>query len=656
MRINFRQGLLSFQKDSGSPVYLQPALTPGFITHVISPIPTAVTFAHGDADYLQTFDDTVTNAWGPVLPGVSNYLYWDVDLLTSDVTRGITTLIPISSLTTPVSPVNDQHWFDLTTNTMRVWSQAKNRWQPKVRVFAGTVVNGNTNVITMFSEGSQVGLVGPSNPGYIMLDSQLQPLRTSTGAFLTDDGAVRVRSTVGTSGVLVQPANRVVPVRAGESIPAMSLVYFSGADTVRLASSNPALLPARIPMGVITEPLVSGDVGNLVPFGEITYDQWDWSASPGAPLYCGDAGEITLARPQGLLAYRVGFVKNKTTVLLMVDAETYPQVYSASAAQLLVHGTTPVTVTDVVNGLGERVVTIGVPNSTALTPGLMTAAQFTQLGQHETRITSAEVNIATLQVTKANVIHTHPIADVLLLQPALDTLTASLLAKADKVVGAVSGHLAALNSAGNLTDSGYAPSAFALVAHTHTIPDVIGLQTALDQRALRNHLNAFNEVFQGVNRAGSTDVGVGLDLNAVLLLKSDVGHLHAIADVTGLVAALNNKIDVGTNFPISQIINLQTELNNRALVSHTHVPAAILGGTNGYVVMSNGTNGYWAPLPPSSGVNILDDLADVTITAPTVGQILRYTSYGWVNSDETVAAAYVPLLPTTTVSLGTVLA
>lgn len=675
MRIAFRQGLITFQKDAGNPVFLQPSTVNGFVDHIVSPTVTTVAFAHGSSDYLQSFDNTVAAAWGPLTPGVDNYLYFDIDLLTADVSRGITTLIPVNSLVAPSSPADGQHWFDLASTTMKVWSTARNKWQPKIRVFAARVVNGSTNSIVMYDEGSQVGLNTPSNPGYIMLDSQLQPLRKSTGEFLTDDTAVHVRSTVGTSGVLVQPVNRIVPIRAGEDIPAMSLVYISAPDTVRLASSNPSLIPSRVPVGVVVDAIASGDVGTLTSFGEITWDMWplqpgplgaNFAANAGAPLYCGNNGEITLVRPAGLLAYRVGFVKNATTIMFSVDAETFPQVYQADVDSLVITGTPPIAVADVINGLGERIVTVSATLSSSSASGLMSSAQFNQLVDHDNRLDVAEQDINDLEINKANVVHTHVIANVTGLQSALDVLTTALTTKTDKVAGATVGNFAGLNVSGNLTDSGYGPTAFSLVGHTHTIPDVTGLQTALNNKSNRAHINSFAEVFQGVDRTGPTDVATGLDLNAVLLTKSDVGHthiianvtglqtaldnrslvghthaipdvsglqtaldgksdvghthvianvsglqaaldaksdvghVHAIANVTGLQAALDAKSDVGHIHAIANVTGLQTELDNRALVSHTHSPSAIVGGTSGQVLVSNGTNGTWATLPASA--------------------------------------------------------
>jgi hypothetical protein len=501
MNINFRQGLIGFQQDTGNPVYLQPSVTPGFVSHVVSPTPTIAAFAHAGSDYLVKFETTVANAWQITAP-VTTYLYWDIDQLTAQVTRGITIPIPINSLTTPALPVDDQHWFDLNVNLMKVWSTARNKWVEKIRLFAGHVIGGNTNAIVMFPAGSQINLNTPSNPGYILLDSMLQPLKKSSlnGEFLTDDDQARVLTTVGTAGVLVQPVNRVIPVRAGEAIPKMSMVYFSAADTVRLASSDPGLIPSRPPIGILVDALASGEVGTLVTGGEVTYDQWDWSASPGAALYSDSFGQLSLVRPAGLMAFRVGFVKNARTVLVHVDSETNPQVYEVSANDFVITGQTPVTTTDVINGIGERVITIIVPDVTTVQRGLMTAAQHIALDSYGIRISDVEAGIVLLESSKANVIHSHAISDVTGLQTALN-------GKSD---------------VGHNHDLAYAPIVhnhdlvYAPIMHGHNIGDVSGLQTALNQKANRSHLNAFNEIFGSVDRTGLFDVGTAPTLEEVL--------------------------------------------------------------------------------------------------------------------------------------------
>ena len=553
MKINFRQGIISSQVDgTGQPLYLVASSTPNAVDLNVSPTPCAVTFAHGSSDYLQVFSSAVPAAWGPV-PPTTSYLYWDIDLLSAAVSYGLTTLEPVASTVEPLSPPAPLgqavfHWFDMNANTMKIWTGTK--WRAVVRVFAG-VVNGSTANITMEPLGqSWKGVLSvPANTGFIATDIFSNPLRTLAGEFVTTETAVRFRNTVGTSGVLAVLPNAFVPVRAGENIPAMSLVHFRNDGTVGLASGNPALMPTRIPVGVIQQALGLNEVGSLTQNGEITYDQWDWSAHIGRPVYCGENGEIVTSRPPGLMAYRVGVVKNAKTILFLVDAETMPQVYQAAPSQIIIAGTSPVTSSSAVNGLGEIVWTIGMPAASIGNSGYMTVLQATTLESNEIRITAAEAALA----GKANLVHGHAIADVTGLQLALDG-KAPLVHNHDTMYSPL-GH----------NHDGY----HALVVHSHNISDVLGLSAALGDKidkvptAIVGNLPIFI--------AGGNVEDSGLAPSAFSL----VGHGHAIADVTGLQLALDSKADVIHTHAISDIIPLQNELDNRSLIGHTHVAANI---------------------------------------------------------------------------------
>lgn len=559
MRVPFRQGLLSFQKIGSTPTFLQQSSTDStFVSQIVEPTPIVATFAHGTSDYLQVFDTTVDLAWGPIL-NTTTYLFWDMDRFTGAITRGTTVLEPVVSLLTPQSPVNGQNWFDLNVNKMKMWKASTSSWVEVIRVFAGRI-NGST--ITANNEGTQVGINTPATAGYVMLDTLLNPLRKSNGEFLTDSEPSYVRTTSSTSGVLVQPVSKVIIVKAAESIPRMSLVYFSAADTVRLASSSPALMPNRVPVGMIMDQLNIGDQGTVVVGGEISYDQWDWSATPGAALYATSSGQVTTNRPAGLMAYRVGFVKNANTIIFNVDAETTPQVYTANENAVLISGIDPVVITDELNGLGERVVTIAVDEATSTLPGLLSASGFNLLGAVESRLTGVEADVTNLELNKADAGHMHVIADVTDLQTTLDAKAAIIHT-----------HVAA-----DVTDLQPLLDAKANAVHMHVIPDVTGLQTALNQKAFAVHLNEFDEIFETVTRTpGSADVGSGATLASALAAKADVVHIHAIADVTNLQAELSNRAFAVHTHSIAQITGLQTELNTKAAIIHTHVIGDVIG-------------------------------------------------------------------------------
>ena len=665
MKLGFRQGLVSYQKNGlNQPTFLLPSGTANFVAFDVSPTPTVANFAHGGTNVLVNFDVDVPAAWGPLTPGVTAYLYWDIDLLSGAVTRGITTLIPISQLEAPTSPSFDQHWFDLTTTKMKVWNGSK--WQEKVRLFAGQVNNGNTSQIVPYTAGSQVGLNVECDAGYLVFDaSNPSPLPVKLypqGEFLTSATPVRMKTTAGTSGVVAAPPNTFIPVRASENIPKFSIVFFSGEDTVGLASSNPALPQPKTPVGIVQEDLDVNEVGTLTQVGEVSWDQWpfDLSAHIGKPVYCGENGEVTPVRPNTLMAYRVGFVKNATTIVFNVDAETLPQIYQADVNDIQINGVSPLTSTPAVV-MGERIWTLEMPAATASAAGYATAAQITQLN-------TATSDIATINgilPTKADVNHTHIIGDVTGLQGALDALTASLATKTDRIVPASPGNFASLTVSGNLADSGYSSASFAPVSHTHIIAEITNLQTVLDGKSDVGHTHVI---------ADTTGLQAALDgkaplvhlhaisdvtgLQTALNNKSDVGHTHVMADISGLTAALSLKSDVGHTHVIAEVTGLQAALDSKAAIFHTHVIGDVTGlqtALDGKVskagdTMTGALTLSGDPVLPLQAatkqyvdaniftIGSIDQHTDVDTTTapPAVGDTLKWNGTNWVPGADNV--------------------
>ena len=120
-------------------------------------------------------------------------------------------------------------------------------------------------------------------------------------------------------------------------------------------------------------------------------------------------------------------------------------------------------------------------------------------------------------------------------------------------------NLAALTDDGNVTDSGIAPADIeemrqdidgkADVTHTHAIADVNGLQATLDEHTTDiQDLRDYKADIAAVNAEARAR-------EQALALKADVTHTHAIADVNGLGA---------------KISNLNALLNAKADATHTH--------------------------------------------------------------------------------------
>jgi hypothetical protein len=146
--------------------------------------------------------------------------------------------------------------------------------------------------------------------------------------------------------------------------------------------------------------------------------------------------------------------------------------------------------------------------------------------------------------------HTHIIADVTGLQPALD-------AKANTV------HTHSIN---NVTGLQPALDGKANTAHTHIIGDVTGLQTALDGKANTTHNHIIGDV---------------TGLQPALDGKANATHTHALNALTGVSLpspATNNLFGFdGTNWVARNTIDI-----NSAVIRNTgsyDTPALTIGGT-----------------------------------------------------------------------------
>lgn len=627
MKLNFRQGLVSFQKNSASsPSYLIQSNTPGYLDLNVAPTPLVATIAHGSTDYLLVFESSVPAAFGPFPTSSDSYLFIEIDLITGQTKFGTTSLEPIVSPEVPTQSAAGQMWFDRMTNQMFVRNNSNTKFVPSPRLLLGKLSSGALSSLVMKDVGTQVNLNVEATPGFIMLDEALRPLRTSAGEFLTTDSTVRIKSTQNGSGVLASPINSYIPVRANEAIPAMSLVYFVGADAVALASSDPALSVAKTPIGIVKQALAQNEVGVITQTGEISYDQWNWAAETfGKPLYCGDFGEIVTSRPQGLQAYRIGFVKNHNTILFGIDSETLPQVYSAPGA--IIHGVSPIVAVDSTNSSNENVTSISIQASAPGTNGYMSGDQASTLDAVDTQVTQNTTDIQQLQVGKADVNHTHVISDVSGLQIALDNklnIDANFDSRYSQVGHNHDGRyalLAHLHAIADVTGLPDALSGKANVIHAHQITDITNLQSELDNRAFNNHTHTISNVsgLQAAldSKANSTHTHIITDVSGLqeaLDLRSLLGHAHVINDITGLVAALAGKSDTSHTHAFTSLSDVDLTLNN------------------GWVVSYSTSAGKFVTTPPSSGgASSLSTLSDVQLTSVGVGDIFFNNGSKWTS-------------------------
>jgi len=323
MHITFRQGIIRASTSISAPQFVQKSsLTGTSVDLIISPEPVVFTFAHYSSNYLFEEGNSIPGAWGTGTVGSINgpmaelgetqYLFWDVNLASGELTRGWTLIPPISGTSEPALPVHDMHWFDVTTMRMRVYRKPNPNdtgyWQDKIRLFAATY--SSSGLVTPMPIGSQVGVLnGAYTTGNIILGINNKPLRQSDGTFVTTESNLIIYQT---SGQNVKFDMALVFAQAAEEIPKFHLVTFAPDRKISLASN--ANINSFV-SGIVVEDLYQDDVGQVITNGVVRNEQWDWTPEQiNKPLFCGPSGQITLSPPVFGAVQQIGFVYDQDSI------------------------------------------------------------------------------------------------------------------------------------------------------------------------------------------------------------------------------------------------------------------------------------------------------------------------------------------------------
>ena len=295
-----------------TPAFIKHSNTETFIDFDANIEPTVLAFAHKNANYLIELTKSENLAWGPIVSGKVNYLYWDVNLITGLITRGITLEPTMYSGATPTNPLFDQHWFDLQTTTMKVWNGRK--WLEVIRLFAGEVRNAST-IISYASNTSQAGIFGDLyETGNILYDVYNKPLRQSDGSFATSSSQFILSNT---SSKSVKLEGNLISGQAAEPIPAYSLVKQTPNSRIKLSSSSD---PYSRVCGIVTGDLYPGEVGYVISNGLIKNPEWNFPENRiGRPVFCGSFGNVTVNPPLNGVLQIIGFVFDKDTINLSIQ-------------------------------------------------------------------------------------------------------------------------------------------------------------------------------------------------------------------------------------------------------------------------------------------------------------------------------------------------
>lgn len=313
MQLNFRHGIIKGEHGiSNIPQYL--TVSPSGINLYVDRIQLQVSIAHGSSDYTYQESSSITNAWPGPFSSIQNYfLYIDINQQTGVRTFGTTSLTPIKTITPPVSPVDGQHWFDMTKTVMKVRSGS--RWIEVVRIFVGNLESGATLRIEPF--GSTVNISGVNiNSGFILFDDELKPIKKfdtlNRGKFLTTETPL--------ASQLMRSASFKLEVgmttaQATETIPKWAPVCYKEPNKISISKNSEWNFPT---IGISSQEMLPGEVSTIITSGYAQDPNWDFSELVNTKLYVSEFGELTTTIPQSFSIQEIGTIIDQNRILINI--------------------------------------------------------------------------------------------------------------------------------------------------------------------------------------------------------------------------------------------------------------------------------------------------------------------------------------------------
>lgn len=347
MRIPFRQGVVQAEQ----PQFIQVSLP--YASLYVQDTPLIATMSAGTKDYLVIEKVSVQNAWGPLAPGQTVWLYLDLDIRTGVRTFGKTNIAPIVSSTAPTHPSQGRHWYDTGNRTVKVWIGST--WQVKNRVFLCKLDSGVIPTsLTQNADftGSQVDDSTVIFAGQVVFDNSNNPLKGTDGKFITTEDKLRTQTAMGAG---VKLSALISEAEAAENLPAYSIVTY--VDFGRINRANATTGTETGQYGIIESSAAKGETVNVVTSGIVSNASWDWtSVGINQPLYCTSTGLLSTSP----------VAPNQIPIATIVGKQTIQLGTPRVSVSPTVTNTTTVaapTMTDVVPGVAKLNMPAAVPSA-----------------------------------------------------------------------------------------------------------------------------------------------------------------------------------------------------------------------------------------------------------------------------------------------------
>lgn len=310
MRIYFRHGLYRAEKNAAGHAVLTNTSSPGIVARATNS-PIVWSIAHHEKNYtVAEYNAVVFATPSDLATAAESWLYVDLQISTGQKTYGLTRTAPTYGPVAPTNPVDDQHWFDTTQFTTKVYITASKSWQERVRLVFG---HWNGLKFDPINYGSSVGLSVPAgtNSGTILYDATGKALKDSKGRFVTS--VDKMFSDGAATHQFVLESN-ITHAIANENIPAFHIVKWVDFDLVELANYTDT---SNAVVAIALNAATKGNPVELCIQGKVVNDAWNW-ANVNATLWVSESGEFSTVDPYDLQSH----AKRRVPIARVVDRNT----------------------------------------------------------------------------------------------------------------------------------------------------------------------------------------------------------------------------------------------------------------------------------------------------------------------------------------------
>jgi hypothetical protein len=278
MNFQYGQGIVNAPIVNGSVSFLKMNLTRNndvaAVDIYVEQAPVRAVITSGENHYIVEEKSSIVEAWTIADLTKDQWLFWDIDRETGQLSRGITYIKPSVGSVEPTLPVGGL-WYDTSAKQMKI--RTSTGWDKVLRVFAGYISGSH---LQHYQLESQANISGPIEAGYVLSDSDDHALLDESQNVVSSTEVVADHQRLNLD---VDVLNKI----AKEPLPRFSVITVKP-DGVHLWQ------PGDVPSGMVEADTPAGEVASIIVSAVVNNKTWNFKTSEiSQPIFASSNGQLS---------------------------------------------------------------------------------------------------------------------------------------------------------------------------------------------------------------------------------------------------------------------------------------------------------------------------------------------------------------------------